>query len=309
VASSHRAFLVSPDGRSHDLDVRFESTCVQSFGDDAVLVGQGQLLLISETGVTRLRYSDRIGTILSVSRRGSDFVLCGSIGAPMLVLGAPVPTASSPSFPEMQLIADGYPAELLLRLFPRDPWRAFVLVLARRFADLAQSAEVAQLAPHLGEMEAEAAVAVVHLLIQRGSAELLTPQVLQAPCARACLLKHPNDARLLSPEQRMAALPRMQVGGRMVMDSLTEQLLQSANHPTVVPSLRFKEGELLAFTCNHVWNQTEMNALVAELQRVCETARYPATGKYLGEIFGKPPIPSVCPRCLQQQILSYLREK
>lgn len=309
VASSRRCFLLPPGARPRELDLRFEPACVQSFGDTAVLVGHGHIAVVAEDGVTRLRYSDRIGTVLSVAQRGQDFVLCGSIGAPMLVLGAPIPSAGDAAFPEMQLIADAYPADLLLRLFPRDPWRAFVLVLARRFADLAAAVDVAPLAPHLGEMEPDAAVAVVHLLVQRGSAELLTPAVLQTPAARACLLRYPNDARLLAPEQRLAALPRVCGGGRLVMDSLTEQLLQSANHPTVVPSLRFKEGELLAFTCNHVWNQAEMQALVADLQRVCETARYPATGKYLAEIFANPPIPSVCPRCLQQQIAYYLREK
>jgi hypothetical protein len=49
--------------------------CVPSFGDGAVVVVGGELAIVSESGVARLRYSDRVGAVLSASRRGANFTV------------------------------------------------------------------------------------------------------------------------------------------------------------------------------------------------------------------------------------------
>jgi hypothetical protein len=227
----------------------------------------------------------------------------------MKVLAHPVPTTDAPTFSGMKLIAEAYEADFLTQLFDHDPWRTFLFVQARRFSDLSRSDALTALLPHLDEVDARTATEVFHDLIQQGRVELLDATSLKTDYARACFLRFPGDLSGLSRKQLVASLPRFKVNGRKTIDELSAQLLQKSDHATVVPSLRFREGSLTAFSCGHVLTGKELELGVADLKKACIALKAPMTGSHLAEIYGKPPIPFMCPKCLVGQLNSYFRDR
>jgi hypothetical protein len=271
-----------------------------------VIVGGSRIFIVLENGSRfTIKYSDRVGRVNDVLKLGEDYILIGSVGSPMKVFSEPIPSTLKASFTEMKRISESYLPDLLLALFDRESWQTFVLVQARPYHELVTSTSVSELIPYFRELESDAATEIVHLIIQQGKIGMLTDAHLQLPFGRTCFLRYSADSRVLTVEQQIAALPVMKTGQKRGIDALSAQLLATTNHPTVVPSLRFKEGKLTAFNCGHVLNQRELEVGLTEVQRLCQTNRYPGTGKYLSDIYNDPPIP----RCMHGLLNAHFRDK
>jgi hypothetical protein len=121
--------------------------------------------------------------------------------------------------------------------FRRRRCGAFLFVEARRFSDLSRSDALTALLPHFDEIDARTATEVLHDLIQQGKVELLDQVSLGANYARAYFLRFTNDLTGLSRKHLVESLPRLKVNSRKTIGELSAQL----DHPTVVPSLRFRE--------------------------------------------------------------------
>jgi hypothetical protein len=225
----------------------------------------------------------------------------------MRLLKEPILSTETPSLFQMQLISSHYPTPFLVSLFDREPWRTYLLTLGREFTNLAESDAVCQLVPHLNALEPEAASEVIHSLIVQGQAQQLTPEILRTPVARHCFLAHGTDLRSLSREQILAILPAMELQPNYGLDQRTAQLLQTTIDPTVVPSVRFKDGRLFVFNCSHILNGTEMLDAVTEVQRLCESHQLPVTAKLVFEVYRSPAIPAQCPRCLLHHLSTFLQ--
>jgi hypothetical protein len=300
--------IVKANGEMESFD--FEGTFLKGLGDEAVLIGAGLLMSVSDVGDRRLlKFSDRIGRVLDCTRQEGDYVLAGSVGSPMKVLRNPIATTQTPSFAEMRLVTDGFPIEFLLKLFDKDPWRTFLLVQTRRFSELGRSDAITSLIPYLDEIDVEAATEIVHTLIQQGKKDLLGDSHLQTSYTRACFLRYTGDSRELTPKQLLRSFPKLKVNGGKTIDQLSATLLQTGNHPTVVPSLRFKEGALTAFNCGHVMNARELEHAVSELEKSFQIGKLPGTGKYVTDMYKEMPIPCQCPKCLAAQLNTYFRNK
>jgi hypothetical protein len=310
LSTTSQCLLVAPDDRVEELPVGFDISLVKSLGREAVIVGGGKIFVVLENGSRFvIKYSDRVGRVNDVLKLGDDYVLAGSVGPPMKVFSEPIPSTVKASFTEIKRICECYLPDFLLALFDCEPWRTFVLVQARRYHELVSSTSVSELIPYFGELDNDAATEIVHLIIQQGKIGMLTEAHLQSPFGRTCFLRYSADSRVLTAEQQIAALPVMKTGQKRGIDGLSAQLLATTNHQTVVPSLRFKEGKLTAFNCGHVFNQRELEVGLTEVQRLCQTHRYPGTGKYLSDIYSEPPIPAPCPKCMHGLLNAHFRDK
>jgi hypothetical protein len=107
--------------------------------------------------VTKVKFPDRIGRLFDVAKSADgSIVICGSIGPPMHLLPSPRPSDGVASMPDRRLIVGRYPADLLLPLFTREPWRTYLLVLVRRFGDLTSAGAVGNLIAFLPDLDPDA---------------------------------------------------------------------------------------------------------------------------------------------------------
>ena len=85
-------------------------------------------------------------------------------------------------------------------------------------------------------------------------------------------------------------------------DKISLDLLQNMPRSTVVPSLRFKDGKLYVFNCNHTLNPNEMLQSSSQLKNRLTEKGMDRTAEIIFNSYEQPVIPSQCPRCLLQNI-------
>jgi hypothetical protein len=157
---------------------------------------------------------------------------------------------------------------------------------------------------YLPDLDSDTAPRVVRELIRQGRARDLAPDILRAESSRATFLAYPEDIKALTAEQMLALIP----GADMLpynAHGRELEMLQPTFHSVIVPSLRFKDGELCVFNCTHVLNASKMLAGINDIQMKCEAARYPATARLLSKAYRLQTMRAQCPRCMAQQLASY----
>lgn len=91
------------------------------------------------------------------------------------------------------------------------------------------------------------------------------------------------------------------------IDSFSTKLLQWSAHPTTIPSLRFKEGTLYVFNCNHILNENEMRGSIKKVQDLLKSKKFPNTGSLINDVYHLPKIPVQCPKCLLQRLEGFFK--
>ncbi|OHT01390.1 hypothetical protein TRFO_31823 [Tritrichomonas foetus] len=292
------------DSKIYDIDFEF----CRSGIDEAIIGGGGSFLVVNKyTDVEIRKYSQRVGSLLNIVKNDGMFYVIGSASIPMKLYNHPVKSTEQPSFSELRLISSKYSEDFLLKIFDREPFTTFIYALFGRWEKLPNCLGIQNLEPYITDFPREAASHIFHALVFR-DVKVADDQITQE-YARKSFLLHPDDLKKFNKQQLMSLLPPPPKKTRAVVDNFSVKLIQKNVHPAIVPSLRFKEGKLFVFNCNHVLNTNEMLQNVTRVKNFLISKKLPNTAQFVFDTYLLQKIPAQCPKCLLQRLEAYFKSK
>lgn len=297
-ASSNGIVYVSGQNciyNSEEIQLDFVPEVIKSCENYSVVAGHGKAAIFGES-VKIITYSERIGTILDITNDIHDnIVIIGSSASPMFI-NQPQPEFNDFNFSECQLIVSKYPSDISLKIV-NHACRTMLLFLYGKFNEIEDKYE--EIAPFVLKMDTLNAIAAIRAIATNCSS--FPDILLSSDVCRTAFLQHPQDLKVLKQNQLVKLLPPVIKQKGCSMD-LVQSILKPPSSSSIISSSMARESDLIAFSCSHVMNQTELDSSLFSLKEFFETAKLKKSYQCIESNYKQNSIDLQCPRCLLRHL-------
>ena len=271
-------------------------------GNKAIIAGEGKIMLIQDSKNIEIKeYSRRIGTLLDANIENETILLAGSSAGPVRILlqerQQDNNSRESLSFSDFQKIYKYFHDSLLFGLFKDHTSVIYLTVLYKKWELL--SGDVMNIINILDELPLDHSIETVHALISRKlldqiDSEVLKQQLFKKIYTNKCLIKYPNDIRLIPQRYYLDLIPERKMINKF---EIAQNLLQKHNNPICISSNNLNMSELVVFSCGHLMERNELLKLV---HNHSQSAKLYIKEAY--KFYCLQNIPMQCPKCLETEL-------